>query len=349
MLFRYVLMSKKIYSNLVKFYFVLIIFFRDFVDEITIDDTNTPTITPKNVNSAMKSTPACWTSAVLEDCRMTLRKDTECDTPQQVLNANNATRNFNINTKTIVMNMPIIPNKQVISMLKQVFNRLCVEFVRDNCKNNCKQLHEFPSADVVRQNMTNVNLTIIENAYEFMKNYPKMFLMYFPVFCDVFSFFKLPNRLKAMFLDCERQTRTIDYYRHVVAGLTKTGMLKYKSIWMCIQNTTDSPYARETITNMIAETGPDVVRFVDYLKHCGTLPMPMFNKILEQCVTYQNPDLQYYLFSSFQQSLQHQTVVSQVNQSNMIKFIQLIKRSQQFNTEKMEENLVHVLEKVCCI
>lgn len=284
---------------------------------------------------------------MLDDCRLTLRKDTD-STPNGV-KPGNVTRNFNNNTKTIVNNMPkipFLPNKQLTYMLKTVFSGLCVEFANESCMKTCKQRHEFPSVVDVRQNMSSVNLTTIETAYEFIKNHPKMFLMYFPVFCDIFGFFKLPNRLKAMFTDCERQSRTIDYYRHVVNALTKTGILKYKSIRMCIEVVTDSPYARETIINMIAETGPDVVRFVDYLTRCGTLPMPMFNKIMEQCVTYQNPDLQYYLLSSFQQALQHETVASQVNEVNMIKLLQLIKRSQEFNNEQINGNLLSVLEKV---
>ncbi|CAO1441617.1 unnamed protein product [Diamesa serratosioi] len=312
----------------------------DFIEDF---DMTAIALSPKKVDSPVVAEPA-W-SAELEDCRMTLRKDTT-----KVLNADNATRNFNKNTKTIVNNMPTkIPSKEITMMLNRVFNGLCVDFINDNCKDKCKHRHEFPTDIEVRENMRKVNLTIIENAYEFVKLHQKLFLMYFQVFCDVFSFFKLPNRLKSMFVDCERHTRTIDYYRHVVAGLEKTGMLKYKSIRLCIENTTDTPYSRDTITNMIAETGPDVVRFVDYLTHCGTLPITLFNKIMEHCVTYQNPDLQYFLLSSFQQVLHHESVASQVNQANMIKLIQLIKRSQGFNNGQIEESLVSVLEKVCSV
>lgn len=284
---------------------------------------------------------------MLDNCRLTLRKDS-IDTPNGV-KPDDVTRHFNNNTKIIVNNMPKIPclpNKQLNYMLKTVFSGLCVDFVNESCMKTCKQRHELPSIVDVRQNMNSVNLTTIENAYQFIKDHPKMFLMYFPVFCDIYGFFKLPNKLQEMFIDCERQSRTVDYYRHVVNALTNTGILRYKSIRMCIDVVTDSPYARETIINMIAETGPDVVRFVDYLKRCGTLPMPLFNKIMEQCVTYQNPDLQYYLLSSFQQALEHDTVASQVNEVNMIKLLELIKRSQGFNTEQNNVNLLSVLEKV---
>lgn len=244
---------------------------------------------------------------------------------------------------------PLIENKQLTFMLKKVFQGICVEFINDNCKKTvCAQSHEFPSADILQQNMKNVNVTTIENAYKFMKNYQKMFLMYFPLFCDIFSFFKLPNQLKSMFKDCERHTRTIDYYRHVVAGLTNLGISKYKSIRMCIESATDSSYARETITSMIAETGPDVVRFVDYLTHCGTLPIPMYNKIMEHCVNYQNPDLQYYLLNSYKNVNQHNTASSQVNVTTLIKLIELIKRSQEFNNEQ-NEGLLDVLKTVCSI
>lgn len=283
---------------------------------------------------------------------MTIRRDSVNGTPN-VLNNGDVIRNFNKNTNTIVQNMPpkpSIPNKQQTLMLKQVFQGLCVEFVNDNCNSTCcKQCHEFPSVDIVRNNMKNVNLTTISNAYDFMKNHLKMFLMYFPLFCEIFSFFKLTKQLKSMFKDCERHVRTIDYYRHVVAGLTNLGILKYKAIRICIENATDSIYAKETITSMIAETGPDVVRFVDYLKHCGTLPIPLFNKIMEHCVTYQNPDLQYFLFSEFQKIQLNSFHIDspQVNLTAFTKLIGLIKRSQTFNNT--QDELLDVLQNVCSI
>lgn len=309
----------------------------------------TPLPIKKVFSSSSKLATTAW-SASLDDCKMTIRRDSVSGTPNCSKN-DDVTRNFNKNTKTIVKNMPsipLIPNRQQTLMLRQVFQGLCVEFVNDNCKKTCSQSHEYPSVDIVRQNIKKVNLTIIETAYEFMKNHLKMFLMYFPLFCEIFSFFKLPNQLKSMFKDCERHARTIDYYRHVVAGLTNLGILKYKSIRMCIESATDSPYARETITSMIAETGPDVVRFVDYLTRCGALPIPLFNKIMEHCVTYQNPDLQYYLFNSFQNVLQHSTVSSQVNVTSLIKLIGLIKRSQEFNNAQTD-GLLNVLQNFCSI
>ncbi|CAO1442291.1 unnamed protein product [Diamesa tonsa] len=133
------------------------------------------------------------------------------------------------------------------------------------------------------------------------------------------------------------------------AGLTNLGILKYKAIRICIENATDSIYAKETITSMIAETGPDVVRFVDYLKHCGALPIPLFNKIMEHCVTYQNPDLQYFLLSEFQKIQLNSFHIDspQVNLTAFTKLIGLIKRSQTFNNT--QDELLDVLQNVCSI
>lgn len=161
-----------------------------------------------------------------------------------------------------------------------------------------------------------------DEAYDVMTNYPKLFFNYCTLAAEVFAKFKSFDRLANMVKQCERTPRTYMLYKNIVDALIRHGILRHRAIQFVIDNHNDSDYSRAVILQMITDVGPDIVRFCPYLyevRYKMTLPVAVFDKLLDACVCYQHPWLPMLCLDELLQRPSHHAL----NPANIAKFLKL--------------------------
>jgi hypothetical protein len=176
-----------------------------------------------------------------------------------------------------------------------------------------------------------------------------------PLFAEAFikSSRDYETHVARMIMDCERSAKSHHLYRHIVDALVKHGQLPlYKAIQLLIKHHTDSEYAQETIMSMIAETGPDLIRLLDYLVKVHSkrsIPNNVLDKVLAHCVTYQDPQLPMFCLNNLINKKPEQ--IRQLSSSNVSSFLQLQQSLSEENAsrESKLEALVQKVQKMCFV
>ena len=256
-----------------------------------------------------------------------------------------------LNSNTQSINMNGIPKlSQPPQRVLVLFGNVCIDFLENNCKEvGCKNSHSLPKVEEMREKFERCALKPVDDAFGAALLYPKVLDQFFSVFAEMFVK-KSPNelsRLSRMIMECERNARSHQNYRIIVDALIKFGSKsKFEAVKFIVTHHTDSKYSRDILMSLIAETGPDIVRFVTYLQNVAnqqTISAASFDKILKTVVSYQSPDILTFCLNNL---LTHNPeYIRQLKKENVKQFLDIQTYLTQFNQER-EEKLLSVLPKI---
>ena len=234
----------------------------------------------------------------LDELRITFRKEIPIDPLTEAKNE------FDRNTQAITAKL------QTETVTNRVFRKFfvdaCPEFINDNCKIPvCGHIHIVPEVKAVRIVFERAQVKEIEEAYGVCVNYPKLFEPFFLLFAEMFIKKKDEDSeplIGRMVMDCERTARTHQMYRYIVQALVDyKKMTRCDAIKLLMKYSTDSVHGQDEILQMVAETGADLIQFMDYLSdtfRSRTVPTSVLDKILSVCVQYQEPKLPRFLLNN---------------------------------------------------
>lgn len=259
---------------------------------------------------------------------------------------------FNQTTALIIANG--LPKKVDTAqrVIPQFFGPVCISFLENKCiQSDCK-LHFFPEIEVVRQKFDQAILKQVEEVFSIATRYRKILDQFFGLFAEIFIKKQLSTRenLIRMIRECEHDARSYHNYRIIVEALVQhaTNMARYEAVRFVINNHKDSTYAREILMTLIVETGPEIVRFMDYLQWVNkhqTIPAQILDKVLRICVMYQNPLLPTFCLNNLLLNYSKPNYKNQINPDHFTKFVTMqgLLTSDNNDREQKLEDLVHYL------
>lgn len=247
---------------------------------------------------------------------------------EPILPAAEAEEAFKRNTAEIMKNAPKPVDDAADKILKDFFGNICKGFLENICNfNRCQRNHKFPSVNVVAPLFQKCTIKQIDDAYGVVSKHPRFLETYVSMFAEFFvkRTTEYESRLARMIMDCEKTSKGHQMYRNIVEVLVAHGkQQRYEAVQLLIKYHTPSIYAEEAIMNLCVETGADMVRFMDYLSKIfatRSIPNSVFDKILSNCVTYQNPALpNFCLNNMITKNIQQ---LRQINPDNMAQFLEL--------------------------
>lgn len=233
----------------------------------------------------------------MDELKITFRKEVEVCPPAA------AKEEFDRNTNLI--NTKISTDTLVNRVFRRFFMDACSEYMLSKCEDShCKRIHIFPEVKAVRIVFERANLADIEEAYGVSINYPKLFETFFPLFAEMLikKVTDVEPKLGRMIMDCERTPRLSQLFKVLADALVAyKSMSRCEAIKLIIKHSTNSIYGQEEILKMIAETGPDLVQFIDYLENLfqsRSIPVTVLNEIISICVKYQEPKLPQFVLNN---------------------------------------------------
>lgn len=178
------------------------------------------------------------------------------------------------------------PHRTKLYVAKRIFNGLCFEYNANNCsKENCKYSHILPHPENVLQELLTQPIFVIECAYKYILATDKLFVTYFPIFCELFGRNQQVHSLIIMIRHCESINRPITYYKYIIDGLMLASLDRTRAVELLLQNmTSKSLKAYDVILDIILES--DVTAFLPtiemLLREPGyVFPIKHFNHLLE--------------------------------------------------------------------
>lgn len=212
-----------------------------------------------------------------------------------------------------------------ITVFDRYFKGICFEWLESRCERECNQKHELPNASDLASIFKDAPAKDIDDVYGLSQQYPCVLEKYIQVFADFFvsRFNDFEPKIGRLLLDCERTPRTHSWYSKIVAALEQK-MPKYKAIKLVIKHHTDSVYAQDVIMSLIMDTGPDLIRLLQYLMDVSakrSLPFYVIEKMLAICVTFQEPMLPQFCLNNL--VITDEKNLHQLNQEHLKRFFQL--------------------------
>lgn len=245
---------------------------------------------PMKKRAAVTEDPVYTTS--LDELKMKFQKES-------IMSPQEAEAAFKLNTDKIMQNALKGVDEATGRIFKRFYGVVCPAYLEGTCTDtNCKNGHRLKDAGSIRVSLQGCSLKEVDEAYGVATKSSKIYEPLVPVFAEIYikrSDYKL--RLPRMILDCERNARSHQNYIHILDALTvHAKMPRYKAIKFLIEHHTDSSYAQEMIMSIIVDerTGPDLIRVLDYLidlQSKRTLPIKIVDKIVLNCLQYQDPRL----------------------------------------------------------
>jgi hypothetical protein len=212
-----------------------------------------------------------------------------------------------------------------INVFDRYFNGICFEWLESRCTSKCNKKHDLPDVKDLTVAFDDATIKDIDDVYGLSQQYQCMLEKYFQVFADsyVMKVVDFEPKIGRLMLDCERTPRTHSWYTKILAAL-EYKMPKYKAIRIIIKHHTDSIYAQDVILSMIMDTGPDLIRLLDYLIDVfakRSLPFEVIEKMIAICVTYQEPMLPQFCLNNL--VIADEKILRQLKPEHLEKFFQL--------------------------
>lgn len=306
----------------------------EYDDDLDISSEPSKSLATQKADAAPKLIPKAVSgvsegnySAGLDQPKLTLTKEDRLriTAPKEV-----AESDFDLSTDEVTSTIAPPLDTPALRILQQFFGNICIDFLKDSCLlYPCK--HYLPEVLAVAERLDRCALKPIDDAFNLALQFPaKLLFPYFGLFAEQFTKKALvalgdESRLARMIMECEKNARSHTMYRTVADALvTVAQMPLYKATRFIMKFHTDSPYAREVITQMIIDTGPDLIRNINYLQGIEatqTVPIPTVDKIMSNCITYQDPALPNFCLKLLM-SLQPKQL-SELRPENLTKFINL--------------------------
>lgn len=246
---------------------------------------------------------------------------------EPIVTAAEAAAAFNRNTEEILKNAPKPVEDGTNKMLKQFFGNICKGFIDGSCTQAaCKNAHRFPSATIVTALFEKCTPKEIDEAYGIVSQHQRFLEAYISMFAELYvKRTDYEPRLARMIMDCEQNAKTHSMYRSIVEALVTHGRKqRYEAVEFLIKHHTPSRYANEEIMKLCADTGAEIVRFMDYFRQVfrtQSIPESVLDKILANCVTYQSAALPAFCLDNL--FTKDTAKLRQLNQDNITKFVNL--------------------------
>lgn len=235
---------------------------------------------------------------------------------------------FDRNTRAIMLNAPKPADQVSHRVFYKFFHGSCVDFYDSIClTTDCPRKHFMPEFDAVRTGFEKASVKEIDEAFGVCIKIPKMFEHFFLLFAEIIIK-KIPNfesRLARMVMECENNPRSQQKYFEVVDALVQfNNMQRYKAIKWLIGHHTDSTHAQEIILSMVVETGPDLIRLMDYVNNVSrkrTMPNKIIEKLALNVTTYQDPIAPHFVLNNlFQLPTEQLRLFDRQILANFLKF-----------------------------
>lgn len=283
----------------------------------------------------------------LEELKMVVK----VDKPTEEEDARKA---FDRNTLLIVTSAASKVNESTQRIIDQFFGSICVDFLENKCvEPKCKNNHKLPEVEVVRKAFEGCSLKQIDEVFVVALKYKKILDAFFELLAEMLikNNVKWEKNAVRLIQECERDARSHSNYRFIAKALTlyRPQMFPYRAVRFLISHHTDSNYARDILMSMIVDTGPEIVRFMDYLQDVmnkQSIPPPIFYKILEICVMYQNPALPAFCLNNLVTNSNLVLTKKPEDNANITNFINLQQFLSEDNTRR-EQKLQSFLLAVC--
>lgn len=277
---------------------------------------------PKAKSQQIAPPPEISYTAELDDLKMKVRKEIVMDQMEE------AKAEFDRNTRAIMLNAPKLVDQVGHRVFYKFFHGSCVDFFDSICLTpDCPRKHFLPEYGAVRTELEKASVKDIDEVYDVCIKIPKMFEQFFLLFAEIIIK-KVPNfesRLARMVMECEKNPRSHQKYSEVVDALVQFNkMPRYKAIKWLIGHHTDSTHAQETILSMVVETGPDLIRLMDYVNDVSrkrTMPNKIIEKMALNVTTYQDPIAPHFVLNNlFQLPIEQLRLFDRQILVNFLKF-----------------------------
>lgn len=257
----------------------------------------------------------------LDELKMIVRKE-------PIVTASDAREAFMRNTAEIMKNAPKPVDDATDKILKNFFGSICKGFIDNSCMSDgCKNKHHFPNVNIVAALFAKCTIKEIDDAYGVVSKHPRFLETYISLFAELYvkRTSEYESRLSRMIMDCEQNAKCHQLYRNIVEALVTHGQKqKFEAVEFLIKHHTPSMYATEIVMGLCVETGAEIIRFMNYLSRVfetQTIPTPILDKILFNCVKYQTASLPNFCLNNLLKKTPAQ--LRQLNQDSILKFIHL--------------------------
>lgn len=185
---------------------------------------------------------------------------------------------------------------KIKNYVRRIFGSLCNAFLYSEClKLNCKFLHKLLEPEKIMKELENKPIFIIEQAYRYILSLDKLFIAYFPIFCELYGRNQQVHSLTIMIRHCESINRPISLYNNIIDGLLIASLSRTQAVEMLLKNMrSKSLKAYYVIVDILLES--DVTAFLPtiemLLKEPGfVFPIKHFNHLLEISRNCRHPEL----------------------------------------------------------
>lgn len=211
-------------------------------------------------------------------------------------------------------------------ILKEIFGNVCPGFLENRCDvPACTRRHSFVDFASVRATLINASKQQVNETFQVVLRYHQLFLNYVLVFTEKFVNNNDTDSLSELVKGCDRHPRTKECLRDIVRKIIDLDHWKvHSAIRFIINHHVDSAIARDVILQMILDSGPCLPYFMDYIEFVynqQSIHVKDFDRILQTCVSYQNP-----LLPNFCMNYMLQCAVDsmrQMNQNNLVGFLKM--------------------------
>lgn len=177
----------------------------------------------------------------------------------------------NINNSTTIKHAPTPQSYNIYT----IFGRPCFKSLNNTCTegSKCPYSHTARSASAVQNSLLMKPNDFIERAYKsFILRNTGAFVLYFPMFCEVFGIRKQIGQLTLMIQDCELHPNgLISYLKFIYFSLIRCGLSKVEAATTVVRRiTTNKIDTYGVLLEIIIDS--DVSHFIDKLTIFANTP-----------------------------------------------------------------------------